>query len=116
MSMKPIEAALAYLEAFAKQDLTTAAQYVADDIEFVSPRVHLHGASDYLAAVGEFAQAVTGLDVIAAMADGDEVLVMYDMHTGPFGTIRAADHFTVQAGRITKDLLVFDTAPLGASS
>jgi hypothetical protein len=110
--MTPKAVALAFLEAFAKHELTAAAAYVADDIEFVSPRVHLHGASDYLAAVGEFAPAVTSLDVIAAMAEGDQVLVMYDMHTGPFGTIRAADHFTVVDERITKDLLVFDTVPL----
>jgi ketosteroid isomerase-like protein len=110
--MKPIDAALAFLEAFAKQDLTTAARYLADDVEFVSPRLHLHGKADMLAAVGEFAQVVTGLDVIAAMADGDQVLVMYDMHTGPFGTMRAADHLIVVEGRITRDLLVFDTASL----
>jgi limonene-1,2-epoxide hydrolase len=110
--MTPVDTALAYLEAFAKQDLTTAATYVADDIEFVSPRVHLHGKADTLAAVGEFAQLVTGLDVVATVADGDRVLVMYDMHTGPFGTIRAADYFEVTNGRITKDLLVFDTSAL----
>jgi hypothetical protein len=111
--MRPVDVALAYLEAFAKQDLTTAATYVADDIEFVSPRVHLHGKTDTLAAVGEFAQVVTGLDVLATLVDGDHVLVMYDMHTTPFGTIRAVDHLTLADGRITKDLLVFDPAALG---
>lgn len=110
--MGPIDIALAYLEAFGKQDLTTAATYIADDIDFLTPRVHLHGAPAYLAAVGEFAQLVTSLDVVTAITDGDEVLVLYDMHTTPFGTMRAADHLTIVDGRITKDLLVFDPTPL----
>jgi hypothetical protein len=93
--------------------MTAAARFVADDIAFESPRVQLHGAAAYLEAVGGFAQAVTGLDVIAVLGDGEQVLAMYDMHTAPFGTIRAADHFTIRDRRIVKDLLVFDTSKLG---
>jgi hypothetical protein len=37
---------------------------------------------------------------------------MYDMKTGPSGTIRAADHFVIQDGKIESDQLVFDTYEL----
>jgi SnoaL-like protein len=109
----PTKIALAYLEAFGRQDLTTAARYVADDITFESPRVTLTGAEPYLAAVGEFAQAVAAVEIIAAFGEGEKAMVLYDMKTGPFGTIRAANYFVVRAGRITSDVLVFDTARLG---
>lgn len=110
--MTSVEIAEAFLEAFGRNDLTNAARYVADDITFESPRVSLTGADAYLAAVGEFAQAVTGVDIIAAFGDGDRAMVLYDMKTAPFGTIRAADYFVIRAGKIVKDILVFDTHPL----
>jgi hypothetical protein len=34
---------------------------------------------------------------------------MYDMHTSPFGTVRAAEHYTIADGQTTRDHLVFDT-------
>jgi ketosteroid isomerase-like protein len=111
--LSPVEIAVAYLEAFGRQDLATAAGYIADDIVFESPRVTLTGAKAYLAAVGEFAQAVASVEIIAALGDDERAMVMYDMKTGPFGTIRAADSFAVRDGKITCDLLVFDTRPLG---
>lgn len=107
--LRPADVALAYLEAFARHDMATAARYVADDITFESPRAKLSGAGAYLDAVGQFAQAVTGVDTIAAFGDDDRAMVMYDMHTAPFGTLRAADYFEVRNGKITADKLVFDT-------
>jgi len=112
MHSNPSEVAVAYLEAFGRQDMTAAARFIADDITFESPRVTLTGAEAYLAAVGEFAKAVTAVDILAALGDGDRAFVLYDMKTGPFGTIRAANYFLVRDGRITSDVLVFDTALL----
>lgn len=37
---------------------------------------------------------------------------MYDLGTGPFGTVRAADTFVVRDGKIVSDGLVFDTYEL----
>lgn len=72
----------------------------------------LQGRVAVAAAMAEFADAVTGVDLLASAADGDSVLVMYDMHTGPFGTIRAAEHYRFRSGLIVSDRLVFDTSTL----
>jgi ketosteroid isomerase-like protein len=112
---QPADIAVAYLEAFGSRDMTAAAGYIAGDIEFESPRGKLAGAASYLAAVGEFAQAVHGVDIIAVLGDDDRAMVMYDMKTGPFGTLRAADYFVVRDGKITSDLLVFDTFEVRAA-
>jgi len=114
MTHQPVDIAVAYLEAFGRQDMTAAARFIAEDITFESPRVTLTGVEPYLAAVGEFAKAVTSVEIIAAFGDGDRALVLYDMKTGPFGTIRAADYFVVRDGKIISEVLVFDTKPLGS--
>ena len=36
-------------------------------------------------------------------------MIMYDMTTGPVGTLRAAEYLVVRDGKITSDTLVFDT-------
>ncbi|GAB3752115.1 nuclear transport factor 2 family protein [Microlunatus parietis] len=104
--------AVAFIEAFAAKDLTKLAGYCADDIVFESPRVKITGAPDVAEAMGQFAQAVASIDIIAAYGDDEHAVIMYDMQTGPFGTIRAADHFVVRDGKIISDQLVFDTYEL----
>jgi limonene-1,2-epoxide hydrolase len=108
-AMTPVEIAVAYIEAFGKRDMETAARYVADDIEFRSPMTRISGADGYLEAVGGFAQHVDGVDILAAVGDGENAMIMYEMRTGPFGTVPAADHFVIRDGRIASNRLVFDT-------
>jgi len=62
--------------------------------------------------MSEFAQVVTGLSVIAVVGDDERATVMYDMATGPIGTLRAVDNIVVRDGRIVSDTLVFDTYEL----
>jgi ketosteroid isomerase-like protein len=101
--------AVAFLDAFARRDLSALTGYLADDVVFESPRLQVTGAKAVAAVMGQFAQAVTGVKVIAAFGDDREALLMYDMETVLFGTVRAADHLIVQDGKIKSDRLVFDT-------
>jgi ketosteroid isomerase-like protein len=105
----PAAVASAFVEAFGRGDMTAVAGLLADDVEFESPRVALTGAGPVLAAMGEFAQVVTGVSVLAVVGDEERAMVMYDMATGPFGTLRAVDNIVVRDGRIVSDTLVFDT-------
>lgn len=105
----PVDIARAFVEAFGRRDIDAMARHVADDIAFESPRASAQGAEAFLEAAGQFAQLVDGVRIIAAFGDHERALIMYDMETGPFGTLRAADHLVVRDGRIHEDLLVFDT-------
>jgi hypothetical protein len=105
----PAAVASAFVEAFGRGDMTAVAGLLADDVAFESPRVALTGAGPVLAAMGEFAQVVTGVSVLAVVGDEERAMVMYDMATGPFGTLRAVDNLVVRDGRIVSDTLVFDT-------
>jgi ketosteroid isomerase-like protein len=105
----PSVVAVAFVEAFGRGDMAAVAGLLADDVAFESPRVVLTGAGPVLEAMGQFAQAVTAVSVLAVVGDDDRAMIMYDMQTEPFGTLRAVDHLVVRDGRITSDTLVFDT-------
>lgn len=111
----PVDVAVAFIEAFGTGDTDTIAGLVADDIVFKSPRVQLSGSHDVLAAMSEFAQVVEGVegvegvDIVAALGDEEKAVVVHDMRTAPFGTMRAVDYLVIRDGKIQSDNLVFDT-------
>jgi SnoaL-like protein len=105
----PAMMAAAFVEAFGRGDMAAVAGLLADDVAFESPRVALTGAGPVLAAIGEFAQVVTAVSVLAVVGDEERAMIMYDMVTEPFGTLRAVDHLVVRDSRIVADTLVFDT-------
>ncbi|MGH2962231.1 MAG: nuclear transport factor 2 family protein [Solirubrobacterales bacterium] len=105
----PVDVALAFIKAWGSSDMTTVAGYVADDIAYEGPMAQANGAEAYLDAVSGFSELVTELKIIAAVGDDEQALIMYDMVTGPFGTLRAAEHLVISDGKIKTSTLVFDT-------
>jgi hypothetical protein len=108
-SAKPADIALAFIDAFARRDMTAVAGHISDDIVFESPQVRLAGAEAVLAAIGQFAQVVVGVSNVTVVGDDDRAMIMYDMETGPFGTLKTVDHIVLRDGKIVSDVLVFDT-------
>lgn len=108
----PLAVALAFTEAWTSHDMLTAAGYVAKDVVFDGPFVHLTGAEAYMAGLAAFAPAATGMQVVAAFGDDDQALIMYELSTGPFGSLRCAERFTVRDGKIRTDELTFDSYPI----
>jgi ketosteroid isomerase-like protein len=112
MSHAAVEVAVAFIRAFEAKDREAMTDLLAEDVVFESPRATVTGAAAVAEVMGGFAQAVGGVDVIAAYGDDERAVVMYGMKTGPFGTVRAADTFVVRDGKIVSDRLVFDTYEL----
>ena len=112
----PLAVALAFTEAWTGHDLTTAAGYLAEDVVFDGPMNHSTGAEAYLAGLATFARAVAGMRIVAALGDDEQSLVMYEVTTGPFGTLRCAERFTVTDGKIRTDTLTFDTYPVRSAA
>lgn len=102
--------AVEYIEAFGRRDTAAMAALLAEDVVFESPRTRLVGAEAVLAAAAEF--PVTKVRIIDALGDDMRAVVVYDMDTSPFGTLRAVDHLVFRDGRIVLDTAVFDTAAL----
>ena len=105
----PREVAVSFIEAFGRGDRNALADLLDDDVTFESPRGRLAGAAAVLDAISEFAQVVNDVKIHAVLGDDEQAMIRYDMATGPFGTLRAVDHVVVRDGRITSDVLVFDT-------
>jgi SnoaL-like domain len=105
----PADLTVAFTRAWSSGDMDTVGRLIAEDIAFESPMVQLSGVGPYLEAVGQFAQLVSEVNIIAVMGEKDRSIIMYDMKTGPFGTLRAAEHFVFENGKIKSDQLVFDT-------
>jgi hypothetical protein len=106
---KPVDVAVAFIEAWARSDMATVAAYVAEDITYEGPMAQATGAEAYLNAVSGFSELVTELKILAATGDDEQALIMYDMVTGPFGTLRAAEHLVISEGKVSASKLVFDT-------
>jgi ketosteroid isomerase-like protein len=108
----PVDVAVAYLEAWAGGDMTTVADHLAEDVSFEGPMAQATGAGAVLDAISGSAEMVTELKILAATGDDEQAIVMYDMVTAAFGTLRAAEHLVVSDGKIHASTLVFDTYPL----
>lgn len=108
-SRTPAQLAVAFIDAFAGKDMEAVAALVSDDIVFQSPQVRLSGAGAVLAAIGQFAQVVIGVSNMTVVGDNERAMIMYDMQTGPFGTLKTVNHIVVRDGKIVSDTVVFDT-------
>jgi hypothetical protein len=108
----PREIAIAFTEAWTGRDMQTATRYVAPDVVFEGPLTTAAGITDFMDGLSRFAQVVTGLEMRAAVGDEQRAVIMYDLATERFGTLRAAEDLVISDGLIVRDTLVFDTARL----
>jgi ketosteroid isomerase-like protein len=90
---RAVALALAHLEAWTHQDFDTVRSNLAEDVQFFSPAANLTGVDEYMDAprgLRQFAKQVVpgSLRVIAAMGDGRNALIMYEVSTegGPIGS------------------------------
>jgi SnoaL-like domain len=95
MESPAVALARAHLEAWSNHDLETARGNLASDVEFFSPAAHLVGVDEYMdgpRGLVQFASHVVpgSLNVIAAMGDERNALIMYQVDTegSPFGAKR----------------------------
>jgi ketosteroid isomerase-like protein len=105
------QVAEAFLDAWTSKDFDHARQLLHDDLSFDGPIDRFTDADSYLRAVEGLSQIVTGIDKRKVFADGDDVCVIYDMHTGPVPDARIAEWYTVRDGRIAAISAVFDARP-----
>jgi len=105
-----LDVVLAYTEAWAGKDMEGAAGYLAPDVVFDGPGGRYESAEPLLRGLAGFvARIAPGWRQLAALAEGEQVMLMYEVSL-PAGTpVRLAEHFTVRDGRIRSETLVFDT-------
>jgi hypothetical protein len=109
------DAVLGYTEAWMAGDLAGARQYLADDVSFQDPVNRFTDAEQLIKALGGFREIFAGADVIGGGASGNSAFLLYDCKVKtPVGSLRCAEYFTVEGGKIKDIKLLFDRAALGA--
>jgi hypothetical protein len=104
-----------YKQAFGSGDVQTARSLLADDLHFKGPIEEFHSADAYLQSLAKLSQIVTGMDVQKVLANGSDVVTIYDLHTNtPAGTSNIAEWATVRDGKIVELHVFFDARPFAA--
>jgi hypothetical protein len=105
--MTPVALARSFTQAWTSHDMETAGGYLAPDVVFDGPAGHSVGADAYLKGLQPFASTVSGMNLLAALGDDTQALIMYEVTT-PAGTLTCAEHLTFTAGgKIQTDRLTF---------
>lgn len=107
--------ARAYHRAWTGANFEEAAGYLADDLETDVPLNTYRSKAEWLDAVRGTRHLTSSVNVLAALGDDDEAILLYDMVLDPVGELRVAEHFAVADGRITRIRHVHDTVALRAA-
>ena len=111
----PLSVALAYHRAWTSQDVEQALRHVGDDIVCDAPSSQLRGMAAYRPFLANFAPTVTGYDIIAALGDGEIVVLVYDLHNIQVSSALVCECFSVRDHLIVRNRLIFDQTPYAAA-
>lgn len=105
----------AYYDAWTSGDFSQAGSLLAPELKVEVPVNDYRDAAAFATALEAFGMMTTRSELLAAMSAGEEGMLLYDMDVQGLGTLRVAEHFTVDDGKITSIRQVHDTAALRAA-
>jgi ketosteroid isomerase-like protein len=103
-----------FFDAWTSKDFQRARGLLHDDLRFEGPIDTFNDAESYLASLEQLSQIVTGADKRKVFVDGDDVCVIYDLHTAPVPSSRTCEWYRLRDGRIASVSVVFDARPFAA--
>ena len=108
----PKEIVLGYQRALGKNDWEAARKFLRDDMQFKGPLATHDRPEGYLEDLKRLHPIIKGVDMKKVFADGDDVCLLYDMHTNtPAGTAFISEWYRVHGGKIASLRVVFDARP-----
>ena len=117
---EPVSPALAvaldYHRAWTGKNVDAALRHVSVDIVCDAPVGQMRGIDAYRPFLTNFVPIVTGYDMIAALGDTETAVLVYDLHTIAVNSGLTCECFTVKAGQITSNRLIFDQTPYTAAA
>jgi ketosteroid isomerase-like protein len=102
----------AYYDSWTTGDFGAAVSLLADALLVEVPVNEYPTAESFGAALRAFGSLAVSVELHAAMSDGDDGMLLYDMDVAGLGKLRVAEHFTVRDGKIVRLRQVHDTAAL----
>jgi ketosteroid isomerase-like protein len=110
----PAETVERYFDAWTSKDFGTARSLLHDDLSFSGPIETLDNADALIESLKGLAQIVTGAERHGLVEQGDQVAVIYDLHTVPIPNAPVAEWYTVRDGKIASMRAFFDARPFAA--
>jgi hypothetical protein len=103
-----------YASAWTSGDIDTAMSYIADDIVCEAPAGTIEGKAAYREFTTTFVTRllVTGR-VTAVLSGENSASILYTNDTKVVPGMRAMDYATIENGKITRLITVFDRLPFG---
>lgn len=102
-----------YHESWTHGDITRARSCLADDLTFQGPIDSFGSADRFIPALGGFAAMLERVDLLQEFYAATGAALLYDCVTrSPAGTIRTAEFFELENGKIARIQLVFDATEL----
>ena len=102
----------AYYDSWTTGDFGVAVSLLADGLVVEVPVNEYPTAESFGAALKAFGSLAARVELQAAMSDGDDGMLLYDMDVAGLGTLRVAEHLTVRDGKIVRLRQIHDTAAL----
>ena len=103
-----------YARAWTSRDIDTAMSYIADDIVCEAPAGTIEGKAAYREFTETFVTRLLVTGRVTAVLSGDNsASVLYTNDTKVLSGMRAIDYATIENGKITHLITVFDRLPFG---
>ena len=104
-----------YYDAWTAQNFDEAVSLLAGGLTVEVPVNAYQTTESFAAALRSFGSLAAKADLLAAMSAGSEGMLLYDLDVQDLGTLRVAEHFTVENGKIIRIRQIHDTAALRAA-
>ena len=111
-----LEIARAYHRAWTvEKDFAAAAGLLSEDLRTDLPVNAYAGKREFVEAITGFGGLIAGVEMVGAVAGGNEAVLIYDLEMPLLGVLRIAEQLTVVGGKITSVRQVHDTATMRAA-
>lgn len=108
-----------YARAWLGGDVEKALSFIADDVVCEAPNGQINGLEGYRQFLEPFATALISGELIDVLGDDDHAATVYAVETPFAKDVRGMEYLTVEDGKITHAVSVFDLSPMikaGASA
>ena len=113
--MKPLDLALRYMEIiYSEEGPQALKEILAEDVRFEGPFFEFDTADDYIAAMEKYPPKDFQYDLVHSYEDQNSACLIYHF-TKPGVKTPMMQFFEVDNQRITRILLIFDSAPFTGS-
>jgi hypothetical protein len=101
-----------FVRAWTSRDVEMALSFLADDVACEAPNGTFEGVEGYRGFLEPFVNSLTGATVIDVLGDDAHAATVYTTETPFLKNFRGIDYLTVEDGKITHVISVFDLLPL----